>query len=1051
MVMDKPTLITTLLAAFQLSAFGSLSISEFLAVNGSGEPDKDGDLSDWIEIHNSGADAIDLTGWYLTDDLDRLTKWKIPKGTVSADGYQIIHASGKDVSGLFNPEIHANFSLSGDGEYLALIETDGVTIAHEFGPEYPNQRRNVSYGMIGDGLEVGYFVQPMPGEANGTPSEGLIDGVKFSVKRGYYDEPITLELTSDTPDVLIRYTDNGAEPSLFTGKEFSGPITIDKTTTIRARAERSGYISSGLKTHTYLFVDDVILQDTMSTKVTEDPVYGPLMRGALLEHPAISLVTPDTDISKTSEDPTSVEMIFPDGSDGFQIDAGVKRVGGHSLNAYPKNNMRLYFRSEYGSEKLLFPSLYEDHPYTDLAAESFDQLNLRSGSHDSLFYLGASSSPQPPSDGQYLRNRWISDMQFIMGHESLRGRWVQVYVNGIYLGHYQILERNTQDHFANYLGGKKSDHVAINKGQGIGRSDMSAWTAMRDSRNDYEEFQRRVDVNNYVDYMLLNYYCGNDWDWNPEQNWGAGGPVEPDSGGIKFIAWDSDIIFRRLDDNNLGKGGPHSMFPVLMDNEEFAMLVSDRIQKHFFNDGLLTPVNVAKAYNFRAEQIRLSIVAETARWQSGRWTRDNQWQSELDRLNDDFFPNRTKEILKQFQSKGWMGVAAAPTMNQLGGYVESGFTVSLQKSSIFTRGTVIFTTSDIDPRQVGGEMSATASEYVSGFPISETTTVKARIMNSDGWSALAEARFVVDQTPANADNLTISKIHYRPTAATEAEVSAGYSSRKDFEFVELLNLGESTIDLLDVRFNKGIQFRFQEADITSIEPGGHLFVVKNPDAFRMRYGEGLPMVGAFSGSLSNDGDLLKIVNGADEVLQELRYNDAEPWPAGTDGDGRFLVLKNTEKALLDDAFQWRASEEGEPLNQTGPPPASELTYASWAASSFPAGFDSAPQSDPDADGSVNLLEFTFGSDPSSSQSKPLYTMTSSEEQQRFEFAIQQRSGIGGVTLLVESTDDLITWQEVTVEVTRQESLEVDLVTYHIPGDAAGGALFFRLRATLGAE
>ena len=78
-------------------------------------------------------------------------------------------------------------------------------------------------------------------------------------------------------------------------------------------------------------------------------------------------------------------------------------------------------------------------------------------------------------------------------------------------------------------------------------------------------------------------------------------------------------------------------------------------------------------------------------------------------------------------------------------------------------------------------------------------------------------------------------------------------------------------------------------------------------------------------------------------------------------------------------------------------------------------------------------------------------MTSSEEQQRFEFAIQQRSGIGGVTLLVESTDDLITWQEVTVEVTRQESLEVDLVTYHIPGDAAGGALFFRLRATLGAE
>ncbi|MGY8687666.1 MAG: FN3 associated domain-containing protein, partial [Verrucomicrobiales bacterium] len=253
---------------------------------------------------------------------------------------------------------------------------------------------------------------------------------------GYYDERITLELTSDTPEVLIRYSDNGKEPSLFTGKTYSQPITIDKTTTIRARAERNGFITSKVKTHTYIFVNDVIQQDTLSKKVTEDAVYGPLMRDALLEYPAISLVTPDTDISKTSEDPTSVEMIFPDGSDGFQIDAGVKRVGGHSLNAYPKNNMRLYFRSEYGQEKLSFP-LFENSLYTDEAADSFDQLNLRGGSHDSLFYLGASSPPQAPSNGQYLRNRWINDMQFVMGHESLRGRWVHLYINGIYWGHYQ--------------------------------------------------------------------------------------------------------------------------------------------------------------------------------------------------------------------------------------------------------------------------------------------------------------------------------------------------------------------------------------------------------------------------------------------------------------------------------------------------------------------------------------------------------------------------------------------------------------------------------------
>ena len=94
--MNAPIFVTTVVAALQMSAFGTLSISEFLAINGSGDVDKDGDRSDWIEIHNSGDTAVALKGWYLTDDADRLTKWTIPMGSVPARGYSVIHASGKD-------------------------------------------------------------------------------------------------------------------------------------------------------------------------------------------------------------------------------------------------------------------------------------------------------------------------------------------------------------------------------------------------------------------------------------------------------------------------------------------------------------------------------------------------------------------------------------------------------------------------------------------------------------------------------------------------------------------------------------------------------------------------------------------------------------------------------------------------------------------------------------------------------------------------------------------------------------------------------------------
>ncbi len=1029
------------------STHASLRINEFLAINATGAVDKDDDASDWIELHNSGDTPVDLTGWYLTDDADNLTKWPIPKGTIAAGGFFLIHASGKDFSSIFNPEIHANFSLDSDGEYLALVEPDGTQIAHEFAPAFPEQTRDVSYGMTGDGETFGYFSTPTPGEANGSASEGLVENVLFSVKRGYYEEPVTLELTTETPGATIRYTLNGKAPSLFTADTYTDPITIDKTTTVRAHAVKDGFLTSRLKTHTYLFAADVMHQDTMTTRVTEDSVYGPLITDALLEHPAVLLVTPDTNISKTSEDPTSVEMIFPDGSDGFQIDAGVKRVGGHSLNAYPKNNMRLYFRSEYGKEKLRFP-LYEDHPYTDEAADSFDQLNLRGGSHDSAFYLGANA--QSPSNAQYLRNRWINDMQFLMGHESLRGRWIHVYINGIYWGHYQILERPTQSYFASYLGGDKEDYVAVNKGQGVGSSDMSAWNAMRAARSDYEEFQRWVDIENYVDYMLLNYYAGNDWDWNPEQNWAGGGPVEPDTGGMKFIAWDSDIIFRRTNDNNLGKPGPHSMFPTLMQNDEFATYVADRIQKHFYNDGLLTPERVAQVYNFRAEQIRLSIVPETARWENGRWTRDNQWQAELDRLNNDFFPNRTAEILSQFKSKGWTGAVTAPGMSQWGGYVESGFELSLTKS-IFARGHIVYTIDGTDPRLPGGERAPQAIDYGGALTLTETTVVKARVTNSDGWSALIEARFVVDQVAADSENLTISKVNYRPAAATPEEIAAGYAGRGDFEFIELTNLDdEATIDLSDIRLNDGVTFAFAEASIRHLGPGERLFIVKNPEAFAARYGGDLPVAGAFRGSLSNDGEQLRIVNEADSVIQELTYNDAEPWPTEADGDGRYLVLKTTEKAEPDNPDQWRASNEGEMPGDTGviDPNPTGRTYAEWAQTAFAEGADASPEADLDEDGFENLLEFVFATEPADPRSAPVFDITL--ENASVILTTTERADVTGVDLVAETSSDLVTWTPVTnASVTRQPSEanpEIDDVDYTL--ERPEGDAHFRFRASM---
>ena len=127
---------------------GALFINEFMADNESTLQDEDGDFSDWIEIYNPGPLPADLDGWFLTDSAGTLAKWKFPAVTVEADDYLVVFASSKDRPGTGpQGQLHTDFKLSAGGEYLALVEPDGLTVEHEYAPEYPPQAADVSYGM----------------------------------------------------------------------------------------------------------------------------------------------------------------------------------------------------------------------------------------------------------------------------------------------------------------------------------------------------------------------------------------------------------------------------------------------------------------------------------------------------------------------------------------------------------------------------------------------------------------------------------------------------------------------------------------------------------------------------------------------------------------------------------------------------------------------------------------------------------------------------------------------------------------------------------------
>ena len=121
-------------------------ISEFLASNSGGLADEDLDHPDWIELFNGGTTTANLDGWFLTDSAADPTRWRLPATNMPPGGFLVVFASGKNRAVAGAP-LHANFSLSAAGEYLALVLPDGVTVSSEFAPAFPEQLAGVSYGI----------------------------------------------------------------------------------------------------------------------------------------------------------------------------------------------------------------------------------------------------------------------------------------------------------------------------------------------------------------------------------------------------------------------------------------------------------------------------------------------------------------------------------------------------------------------------------------------------------------------------------------------------------------------------------------------------------------------------------------------------------------------------------------------------------------------------------------------------------------------------------------------------------------------------------------
>src|ERR1051326_2811385 len=610
----------------------------------------------------------------------------------------------------------------------------------------------------------------------------------------------------------------------------------------------------------------------MDPDVVNDPAYSGTIVNDLKTIPSYSIVTdlpnlfdPGTGIYANPsgdgipwERPASIELIYPDGTKGFQIDGGLRIRGGYSRSTgNPKHAFRFFFRQEYGASKLKYPVFASQN-----GADSFDGYDLRTFQNYSWSFGG-------DSRGVFIRDQFSRDTQIDMGQPGERGDYYHLYINGQYWGLYNTAERPEAAYAASYFGGPKDQYdvikVAPDNGYTILATDgtLDAWTRLwRMETNGlstdaaYQRVQGNnpdgtrnpaydvlVDVDNLIDYMLVIFYGGNidapisNFLGNTAPNNWFGYRHTNGLSGFRFAAHDSEHTLLDVNQDRTGpypagdpltggglpKSNPQYVFQQMWGNAEFKIRCADRIQKHFFNGGALTPPAAIARFLKRKVQIDRAVVGESARWGDAQRaqppTRHVEWINEVNRIVNSYLPQRTGIVLNQLKAKGLYPGVAAPSFNQFGGNVPYGFQLTVSAPA----GTIYYTRDGTDPRLAGGAVSSSALTNNGAITLTQSARVKARALSSGVWSALTDATFYLVQ---NFTGLLISEIMYHPPGTANFDGNA-------LEFVELKNAASTNLELSGARFTNGISYTFPLGSF--VAPGQFIVLVSNPAAFTNKY------------------------------------------------------------------------------------------------------------------------------------------------------------------------------------------------------------------------
>ena len=443
----------------------------------------------WVELYNSGTTAVNLNTLSISDKNDPTKAWTLPDKTLQPGSHILVYCD-KEEQGLHTP-----FRLeSGKGCAVYLFYNGEVIDKVEGLKKQPAP--NIAYGRKTDGSDSwGYMTTPTPAAANcGSTCKDILGAPIFSEKGKVMKDGKPFNLQLSLPDgaegAEIRYTTDGTEPTR-TSYLYQQPISISKTTVVKAKLFLDGMLSPRATAQSYIFFPRDITLPVISISTNRKYLY---------DNKIGIYVDGNYQSGKKNYEfdwrrPINIEFFFEPEQDSQINQLCEARIMGGATRGSARKSLAVYANKRFGEKRLNYEFFPEDRP----GITNFKSIALRNSGNDFDYLYQRDAIIQ-------LNTARHCDIDFQAYRPAI------VYFNGEYMGMLNIRERSNEDNiYTNYDGLEDLDMF-----ENWWELKEGTWDNYNAFKNFYAEhghtlaeYDKWMDTMEFLNLMLVNLYYNN--------------------------------------------------------------------------------------------------------------------------------------------------------------------------------------------------------------------------------------------------------------------------------------------------------------------------------------------------------------------------------------------------------------------------------------------------------------------------------------------------------------------------------------------------------------